>query len=101
MRAPAAALARYVRTLASSRKDFESLIGAGKSALELGDAQAAAGFFARADDVDPRSPLPQAGMGAVPSPMAIRRPRCPISSGRSSSGPRSRVSPAIAASPTI
>ena len=62
---PAAALARYVRTLASAPKDFESLIGAGKAALELGDAQAAAGFFARADEVDPRSPEPQAGMGAV------------------------------------
>jgi Flp pilus assembly protein TadD len=60
-----AALARYVRTLASDPKDFEALIGAGKAALALGDAQAAAGFFARADDVDPRSPLPQAGMGAV------------------------------------
>jgi len=62
---PAAALARYVRTLASDPKDFQSLIGAGKAALELGDAQAAAGFFARADEADPRSPLPQAGMGAV------------------------------------
>jgi Flp pilus assembly protein TadD len=62
---PAAALARYVRTLASDPRDFQSLIGAGKSALELGDAQAAAGFFARADEANPRSPLPQAGMGAV------------------------------------
>jgi Flp pilus assembly protein TadD len=62
---PAGALARYVRTLASDPKDFESLIGAGKAALAVGDAQTAAGFFARADDVDPRSPLPQAGMGAV------------------------------------
>ena len=62
---PAAALARYVRALASDPKDFGSLIGAGKAALELGDAQAAAGFFARADEVNPRSPLPQAGMGAV------------------------------------
>ena len=43
-----------------------SLIGAGRAALELGDPQAAAGFFARADEVNPRSPLPQAGMGAVP-----------------------------------
>ena len=60
-----AALARYVRTLASSPKDFGTLIGAGKAALELGDTQAAAGFFARADEVNPRSPLPQAGMGAV------------------------------------
>jgi len=60
-----AALARYVRTLASSPKDFTTLIGAGRAALELGDAQAAAGFFARADEVNPHSPLPQAGMGAV------------------------------------
>src|SRR5438105_7997100 len=62
---PAAALARYVRTLASDPKDFDALIGAGRSALDLGDTQAAAGFFARADEVNPRSPMPQAGMGAV------------------------------------
>ena len=62
---PAAALARYVRALASDPKDFESLIGAGKAALALDDTQAAAGFFARADEVNPRSPMPQAGMGAV------------------------------------
>ena len=60
-----AALARYVRALADDPKDFNSLIGAGRAALELGDAQAAAGFFARADAVNPRSPQPQAGMGAV------------------------------------
>ena len=60
-----AALARYVRTLAQDPKDFQSLIGAGRAALEIGDTQAAAGFFARADEVNPRSPLPQAGMGAV------------------------------------
>ena len=62
---PAGALARYVRTLASRPKDFSALIGAGRAALALGDTQAAAGFFARADEVNPRSPLPQAGMGAV------------------------------------
>jgi tetratricopeptide (TPR) repeat protein len=62
---PSAALARHVRTLASDPKDFGALIGAGKAALALGDPQAAAGFFARADEVNPRSPLPQAGMGAV------------------------------------
>jgi Flp pilus assembly protein TadD len=61
----ASALARYVRTLASAPKDFTALIGAGRAALELGDAQAAAGFFARADEVSPRSPLPHVGMGAV------------------------------------
>ena len=62
---PSAALARYVRTLASSPKDFTTLIGAGRAALALGDVHAAAGFFARADEVYPQSPLPQAGMGAV------------------------------------
>jgi Flp pilus assembly protein TadD len=62
---PSAAMARYIRNLASDPKDFDTLIGAGRAALALGDPQAAAGFFARADDVNPRSPLPQAGMGAV------------------------------------
>jgi len=62
---PATALARYVRDLAQNPKDFQALIGAGRSALEMGDTQAAAGFFARADEVNPRSPFPQAGMGAV------------------------------------
>ena len=62
---PSAALARYVRALASDPQDFSSLVGAGRAAIALGDAQAAAGFFARADEVNPRSPLPQAGMGAV------------------------------------
>jgi Flp pilus assembly protein TadD len=60
-----AALARYVRDLAADPKDFTTLIGAGRAALALGDTEAAAGFFARADDVNPHSPLPQAGMGAV------------------------------------
>ena len=59
------ALARYLRTLASSPKDFSALVGAGRAALALGDSQSAAGFFGRADEVNPRSPLPQAGMGAV------------------------------------
>jgi len=73
---PTAALARYVRDLASDPKNFESLIGAGKAALEIGDSQAAAGFFARADDVNPQSPLPQAGMGAVS--VAIGDPRAAL-----------------------
>jgi Flp pilus assembly protein TadD len=62
---PAAALARYVRAIAADPKDFDALIGAGRSALVLGDTQAAAGFFARADEANPKSPLPQIGMGAV------------------------------------
>lgn len=60
-----AALSRYVRAIADNPKDFDALIGAGRSAIALGDPHAAGGFFARADEVNPRSPLPQAGMGAV------------------------------------
>lgn len=62
---PAAAMARHIRVLASSPKDFLALIGAGKAALALGDSQAAVGFFGRADEVFPTSPLPQAGMAAA------------------------------------
>ena len=62
---PAAALARHIRVLATLPKDFNALIGAGKAALAMGDTQAAIGFFGRADEVWPASPLPQAGMGAA------------------------------------
>ena len=62
---PAAAMARHIRVLANSPKDFLALIGAGKAALALGDSQAAVGFFGRADEVYPTSPLPQAGMAAA------------------------------------
>lgn len=58
-------LARNLRILASSPRNFRALIGAGRAALDMGDAQAAAGFYGRADEVWPASPLPQAGMGAA------------------------------------
>jgi tetratricopeptide (TPR) repeat protein len=41
------------------------LIGAGRASLARGDGQAAAGFFGRAEEIWPASPLPQAGMGAA------------------------------------
>ena len=47
---PGTALSRHIRVLATSPRDFNSLIGAGKAALELGDVQAAAGFFGRAEE---------------------------------------------------
>lgn len=59
------ALARNVRILADSPRNFNALLGAGKAALQLGDTQAAAGFFGRAEEVNPDSPLPKAGMGAA------------------------------------
>jgi cell division septation protein DedD/Flp pilus assembly protein TadD len=62
---PSDALARSVRTLADRPKDFDALVAAGKASLKLGDSQAAAGFFGRAQEVNANSPLPLMGMGAA------------------------------------
>ena len=62
---PGAALARQVRVLASNPRDFNALIGAGHAALALGDVQAAAGFFGRAEEVNPNAPAAKAGLGAA------------------------------------
>ena len=62
---PADALARSMKELGTSPRDFDSLITAGRASLALGDTQAAQGFFGRADEVWPQSPMPQAGMGAA------------------------------------
>lgn len=62
---PSDALARNMKELATNPRSFNALIGAGRAALALGDTQAAAGFFGRADEVWPDSPLAQAGMGAA------------------------------------
>jgi Flp pilus assembly protein TadD len=62
---PSDALARNMKELATNPRNFDALIGAGRAALALGDTQAAAGFFGRADEVWPDSPLAQAGMGAA------------------------------------
>jgi Flp pilus assembly protein TadD len=59
------ALARNVKILADQPKNFNALIAAGKAALQLGDAQAAAGFFGRAEEINGNSPLPKVGMGAA------------------------------------
>ena len=61
---PGTALSRHIRILASNPRDFNSLIGAGKAALELGDVQTAAGFFGRAEEVNPNAPAAKAGLGA-------------------------------------
>lgn len=62
---PGTALSRHIRILASNPRDFNSLIGAGKAALELGDVQTAAGFFGRAEEVNPNAPAAKAGLGAA------------------------------------
>ncbi len=62
---PGTALSRHVRVRASNPRDFNALIGAGKAALELGDVQAAAGFFGRAEESYPNAPAAKAGLGAA------------------------------------
>src|SRR5688572_30003913 len=62
---PAGTLARAVRMLARSPRDFTALITAGRAALDLGDTQAAIGFFGRAEEVRPSDPAPKIGMGAA------------------------------------
>lgn len=47
---PGDALSRNLRSLAANPKSATALMGAGKAALELGDAQAALTFFARAEE---------------------------------------------------
>ena len=62
---PADSLDRNLKILATSPSDFSALIAAGKAALALGDEQAAAGFFGRAEAAWAASPLPQIGIGAA------------------------------------
>ena len=62
---PNAALADSMRTLAKEPKNMQALIAAGRASLELGDFQAAAGFFGRAEESYPQSPMPKIGMGAT------------------------------------
>jgi Flp pilus assembly protein TadD len=47
---PDDALSRNLRSLAANPKSVAALMGAGKAALELGDAQSALTFFARAEE---------------------------------------------------
>lgn len=56
-----AALAR----LGKNPRDVEALIDAGKAALAMGDADAAVGFFSRADQVSPGNPRVKAGLAGA------------------------------------
>jgi Flp pilus assembly protein TadD len=62
---PAATLSRSIRILAANPRDFAALIAAGRAELELGELEAAVGFFGRADEVRPNDPAPKVGMGAA------------------------------------
>ncbi|MEO7787776.1 MAG: hypothetical protein ABIR77_08185 [Sphingomicrobium sp.] len=72
------ALARNVRILAQSPRNFAALVGAGRAALATGDAEAAVGFFGRAADVSPAAPAPKAGMGAALAQMGDAAQALPL-----------------------
>jgi Flp pilus assembly protein TadD len=48
------ALSRNLKSLAANPRSLDALTGAGRAALDVGDAQAALGFLARAEDESPR-----------------------------------------------
>ncbi len=60
---PNSALTRHLRTLSEEPRSLSSLLGAGDAALTLGDAQAAATFFARAEEIAPRDGRVKAALG--------------------------------------
>lgn len=62
---PGAELRRNLTTLANNPRSVEALIGAGRAASEMGDGEAALGFFARADEISPGDARVKAGMGSA------------------------------------
>lgn len=58
-------LAAQMRQLAANPQDLGALVRAGELALRLDDATAAAGFFARAERIDPRNARVKAGLGSL------------------------------------
>jgi Flp pilus assembly protein TadD len=61
----AEALSRFLRILATTPDDVTALAGAGRAALDVGDTNAAAGFFSRADVLDPRNGQVKAGLAGT------------------------------------
>ncbi|WP_148276468.1 SPOR domain-containing protein [Sphingobium sp. SYK-6] len=72
---PAAAVEQLNRNLAQlsrNPQDVNALLGAGQAALDLGDIQAANGFYARANMVNPR--LGKAKLGLAIVQIALKQP---------------------------
>lgn len=68
-----AQLAQHLRTLTRDPRDIDALVGAGMASLALGDGNAAAGFFARADTISPRNPRVKTGLARAL--VLVERPR--------------------------
>ena len=62
---PLNTLSGHLRTLAANPRNLFALLGAGQAALDVGDPNAALGFFARADEIDPRSGKAKAGLASA------------------------------------
>lgn len=62
---PQSDLSMHLRTLAVAPRSASALLGAGNAALKLGDANAALGFFARAEAVDRRDGRAKAGLASA------------------------------------
>ena len=67
-----ASLNRHLSTLSRSPQNLNALLGAGQAALDLGDVQAANGFFTRANMVDGRSGRAKLGLAIVQ--IALKQP---------------------------
>ena len=66
---PGTSLAGSLRTLSTDPRNFAALIAAGRASLDMGDTQAAAGFYGRAEEASPQSPVPKIGIGAAMTAM--------------------------------
>ncbi|WP_419828099.1 SPOR domain-containing protein [Sphingomonas sp.] len=62
---PGERLAAALRTLSVNSTDLGALVAAGRNTLLLGDANAAAGFFGRADQISPRDRRVKAGLASA------------------------------------
>ena len=62
---PVDSLSMHLRTLAANPRNLFALLGAGQAAIDVGDPNAALGFFARADEIDPRSGKAKAGLASA------------------------------------
>jgi tetratricopeptide (TPR) repeat protein len=62
---PGAELRRNLSSLAQNPRSIDALIDAGRAALNLRDAEAASGFFTRADQIAPGAPRAKAGLAST------------------------------------
>lgn len=58
-------LSVHLRTLAANPRNLLALLGAGQAAIDVGDPNAALGFFSRADEVSPGNARAKAGLASA------------------------------------